>query len=100
MAAEKLNGKRVAILATHEGLVMRRKPDDIPAFNKKMIEEFGGISLYGSIAIPHIIRLVHPHLGWQGCHTGPFHLRQDQRGQSRLNSGKLGSFRDLEFKRL
>ena len=28
-------------VATDEGLVTSRKPDDIPAFNKKMIEEFG-----------------------------------------------------------
>jgi protease I len=25
---------------THDGLTTSRKPDDIPAFNKKMIEEF------------------------------------------------------------
>jgi len=28
-------------VATDEGLVTSRKPDDIPAFNKKMLEEFG-----------------------------------------------------------
>lgn len=28
-------------VVTDEGLVTSRKPDDIPAFNKKMIEEFG-----------------------------------------------------------
>jgi protease I len=28
-------------VVTEEGLVTSRKPDDIPAFNKKMIEEFG-----------------------------------------------------------
>jgi protease I len=26
---------------TDNGLVTSRKPDDIPAFNRKMIEEFG-----------------------------------------------------------
>ena len=28
-------------VVTDQGLVTSRKPDDIPAFNKKMIEEFG-----------------------------------------------------------
>ena len=28
-------------VVTHEGLVTSRRPDDIPEFNKKMIEEFG-----------------------------------------------------------
>ncbi len=45
-----LNGKRVAILVADgfeqvevvvdNGLITSRKPDDLPAFNRKMIEEF------------------------------------------------------------
>ena len=44
--AGKLDGKKVAILVADgfeqvdNGLVTSRKPDDIPAFNEKMIEEF------------------------------------------------------------
>lgn len=36
----KLTGKRIAIVVVDHGLVTSRKPDDIPAFNRKMIEEF------------------------------------------------------------
>ena len=46
--ADKLQGKRVAFLATDmveqvvvdNGLVTSRKPDDLPAFNEKIVEEF------------------------------------------------------------
>jgi len=34
-------------VVTHEGLVTSRKPDDIPAFNRKMIEEFGSSGMTG-----------------------------------------------------
>lgn len=33
-------------VATDQGLVTSRKPDDLPAFNRKMIEAFGGTSLH------------------------------------------------------
>ena len=34
-------------VVTDEGLVTSRKPDDIPAFNRKMIEEFGSSCMTG-----------------------------------------------------
>ena len=34
-------------VVTDEGLVTSRKPDDIPAFNRKMIEEFGSTCMTG-----------------------------------------------------
>jgi len=41
--AGKLQGKKIAILATdgvEQGLVTSRKPDDIPAFSANALEEF------------------------------------------------------------
>jgi protease I len=37
-------------VVTEIGLVTSRKPDDIPAFNDKMIEEFSGVKTSGRSA--------------------------------------------------
>jgi hypothetical protein len=38
--SDQLQGKRIAILVANEGLVSSRKPDDLDAFNAKLVEEF------------------------------------------------------------
>ena len=40
-------------VVTDQGLVTSRKPDDIPAFNRKMIEEFAGGEHEGQHAAAH-----------------------------------------------
>ena len=50
-----LNGRTIAILATdgfEQGLVTSRKPNDIPAFNAKLIEDFAEAATTPSAAAP------------------------------------------------
>jgi len=39
-------------VVTENGLVTSRKPDDIPAFNRKMIEEFGEVAHSSRLVVP------------------------------------------------